>query len=55
MIWESEPLAETRRRLEEFGLEVLVYDPSSNRPAEGDWLSVMEANAGRLDSLSSSR
>ncbi len=51
ILWESEPLPETRRRLEELGLTVLVYELAANRPATGDWLSVMRANRARLDGL----
>lgn len=48
LIWEAEPLPEIRQRLEASGLGVVVYHPCANRPAEGDWLTVMRANQARL-------
>lgn len=49
MIWEAEPLAETRAELAQRGLRTIVFSPCANRPAEGDYLSVMAENAGRLE------
>ena len=48
MLWEGEPLAETAARLRELGVEPIVFDQCGNVPAEGDYLSVMQANAERL-------
>jgi zinc transport system substrate-binding protein len=42
MIWEDEPLDETRRRLSELGVESVVFSPGGNRPPEGDWLTLMQ-------------
>jgi zinc transport system substrate-binding protein len=42
MIWEGEPLDETRRRLSELGIESVVFSPGGNRPADGDWLTLMQ-------------
>ena len=42
MIWEDEPLEETRRRLAELGVESVVFSPGGNRPPEGDWLMLMQ-------------
>ena len=50
VLWEGEPLPETRARLESLGLRSIVYDPCGNIPASGDWLSVMQGNAERLES-----
>ena len=49
MIWEGEPLASVVTRLEELGLTSVVFDPCGNRPDEGDFLSAMDANLGRLE------
>jgi zinc transport system substrate-binding protein len=49
MLFEAEPLAKTRARLAELGIAVSVFQPMGNRPAEGDFSSVMNAN---IDSLS---
>lgn len=48
MIWEAAPRAETVQRLEAMGVRVLIYAPCGNAPSEGDFLSVMERNAGAL-------
>ena len=48
MVWEGEPRAETTRRLEEAGVRSVVFDPCGNRPAEGDFLGVMRANAAAM-------
>ena len=45
MIWEGEPLDETRRRLSDMGIESIVFSPGGNRPAEGDWLTLMRKGA----------
>ena len=51
MIWEGEPLEETRRRLSEFGVESVVFSPGGNRPTEGDWLDLVTAGIASLRSL----
>jgi zinc transport system substrate-binding protein len=53
MLWESPPLAETRRRLAQRGVASFVYAPSGNAPAQGDFGQVMQRNAAALASLSS--
>jgi zinc transport system substrate-binding protein len=49
MIWEGEPLPETLTSLEGYGVRSVVYDPCGNRPASGDLMSEMEANAAALE------
>lgn len=51
MLWESEPLAATTDRLAELGVGVAVFDPCGNRPAGGDFLSVMVENAAALEAV----
>jgi len=51
MLWEAEPLSETAERLRELGVESVVFSPADNRPADGDYLDVMDANARRLAAL----
>lgn len=51
MLWEGEPLPEVRERLREMGVESVVYDPVGNCPAEGDYLTVMRANAENLGAV----
>jgi len=49
MIWEAGPLEDTRRRLLDLGVESVVFMPGGNRPAEGDWLSLMTEGLAALD------
>ena len=49
MLWEAEPLPATASQLRELGVESVVFSPAGNRPDDGDYLSVMEANLRRLD------
>jgi zinc transport system substrate-binding protein len=51
MLWDSGPLPEIRQELERIGLRVLVFDPCGNRPAEGDFMSVMWENVFGLTQL----
>jgi len=48
MIWEAEPLPETREGLAERRIGVIVVSPCATPPAEGDVLDVMRGNAARL-------
>ena len=48
IIWEGPPLRETVEKLEAMGLGSVVFDPAGNRPSEGDFLSVMQANVAAL-------
>jgi zinc transport system substrate-binding protein len=48
MLWEGEPMVETRTRLEKLGVTSVVFDPCGNRPEEGDLLSVMQSNVENL-------
>lgn len=48
MLWEAEPLLATASQLRELGIESMVFSPAGNRSADGDYLSVMEANVRRL-------
>jgi zinc transport system substrate-binding protein len=51
MVWEGQPLASTIADLEARGIASIVFDPCGNRPEEGDYLSVMAANAAALESV----
>jgi zinc transport system substrate-binding protein len=44
MLWEAEPSAENRARLRQLGVQSAVFDPCANRPAKGDFLTVMSNN-----------
>lgn len=49
MIWEGKPNPESVARLRSMGIASLVFDPCGNRPAAGDFLSVMEQNVRNLE------
>ena len=51
MLWESDPNEDNVRRLEELGLQSTVFDPCGNRPANGDFLSVMTKNLQHMERL----
>jgi zinc transport system substrate-binding protein len=48
MLWEGKPAKIIARKLMEQGVSSVVFDPCGNRPDEGDWLSVIQANISRL-------
>jgi len=48
MLWESAPQDPIREKLTARNVGVVVFETASNRPAEGDYLSVMDANLRRL-------
>lgn len=48
MVWEDAPRTEIVAALDQRGIETLVFEPSANRPQEGDYLSVMRDNLARL-------
>jgi len=54
MLWEGEALEETAARLAEIGVGSVVFDPCPNLPDEGDYLTVMAANAAALERVASS-
>jgi zinc transport system substrate-binding protein len=48
MIWEDEPLASTVLRLSDVGIRSVVFHTMATRSDEGDYISVMTANADRI-------
>ena len=48
MLWEEDPLPETRDRLAALGVAVVVFRPMGNRPPQGDFASGMSANIEAL-------
>ena len=48
MLWEDEPIEETRARLADAGIVNVPFQTAANRPEEGDYLEVMKKNAERL-------
>jgi zinc transport system substrate-binding protein len=51
LIWEATPPEEARARAADMGLAQVVFPPLANRPAEGDFFSVMGASLVALDEL----
>ena len=48
MLWEGEPLPETKEKLSAKGVKSIVFDPCGNRPETGDYLKVMQNNLTNL-------
>ncbi len=48
MLWEAEPLPKIRQELEKINLNLVVFDPCSNKPETGDFMSVMRENVASL-------
>lgn len=55
MLWEGEPSAETRQRLEMAGVMPILFPTHGGHPDTGDWLSLMQENADRLARAFSNR
>jgi zinc transport system substrate-binding protein len=51
LLWESAPRAEIAAKLQELGLQSLVFAPGESQPEAGDYLHVMHENLGRLQDL----
>jgi len=52
VIWEAEPSAANQAALAAEGFQSIVFATAANKPAEGDYLDVMRANAERFEELS---
>lgn len=48
MLWEKQPLPEIAQQLDSTGISIAVFDPCANRPARGDFLSMMQDNIANL-------
>ena len=48
MLWEAQPLPHVEAELQRRGVTVVVVDPCGNRPASGDFLTVMQDNVLNL-------
>jgi len=48
MLWEAPPTEEILQQLEARGIGVIVFELASNRPVQGDYLSIMNANVVAL-------
>jgi len=52
MVWEGEPARETVSWLAGLGVKCFVVDPCGNRPAQGDYLTVMRQNLANVRAAS---
>ena len=52
MLWEAEPLPQTRDRLAAMGLRLAVFHPAGTRPTTGDYLFVMRSSIANLEAAS---
>lgn len=48
MIWEGQPSPETIKRLQDQGIQSVVFDPVANQPGSSDYFAVMGANLNRI-------
>jgi zinc transport system substrate-binding protein len=48
MLWEQQPLSAIEEKLRSIGIGIAVFDPCARRPAEGDFLKVMQRNVDNL-------
>ena len=48
MIWEGEPVPASVDKLKALGVDSLVFDPCSNSPDQGDFMTVMRSNVDNL-------
>ena len=51
MLWEGDPLEETKQRLLDLGVKSVVYDPCGKSPESGDFRSVMQDNVRNLERI----
>lgn len=51
MIWEGQPIETNSQRLHGMGINSVVFDCLPNRPATGDYLSVMNDNLKQLEKI----
>jgi len=51
MIWEDEPLPEVKQELLKRGIQVIVFNPGANRPANGNFLDLMKTNIVNLGEI----
>lgn len=49
MLWEANPEESTQQLLADLGLKSVVFNPSGNRSADGDFLTIMQENVNRLE------
>ena len=48
MIWESEPLEESKKHFSSLSIKSATFNPSSNKPESGDFMEIMRENVNSL-------
>jgi hypothetical protein len=48
MIWEDRPLDSVTHKLGDLGVDIVVFDPCGDAPAEGDFLGTQRKNLSAL-------
>jgi len=51
MLWEAEPVSETKQRLTSLGISTVVFSLCANVPDDGNFLTVMRRNVEALSSI----
>ncbi len=51
MLWEGEPGMKTKALLKEKGIESVLFNPTANKPPEGDFITIMRSNIDALKFL----
>ncbi len=51
MLWEDIPVANTVEKLADRGIQVAVFNPTANRPADDDYLDIMRKNVEGLSTI----
>ncbi len=49
MLWEAQPLTKVEQDLTKLGVKCAVFNPCANKPAQGDFISMMEQNIKNLN------
>ena len=55
MLWEQQPLSAIEEKLQGIGIGIVVFDPCGQRPAQGDFLKVMQRNVDNLERIFTGR
>ncbi|QBG47938.1 zinc ABC transporter substrate-binding protein [Verrucomicrobia bacterium S94] len=51
MLWEDDPLPQVKQALAEKGIKSIVFNPCGNRPDDGDFMTVMQANLAAVKTI----
>jgi zinc transport system substrate-binding protein len=51
MLWEDAPSPDNLKRLQELGIESIVFNPCGNRQDNGDFLAIMKSNLENIEQV----